>query len=110
VIEPLRVAVLPLGPDHVADELQVPFEQLELPLRVVVLPAGPVKDCDELQDPPAHEPCPDELQVPPRGPVPPPERFQPASATEAPQIKSAVATQTGANTDFFKIIGSSPLC
>ncbi|HSI11292.1 MAG TPA: hypothetical protein VK961_04580 [Chthoniobacter sp.] len=108
MIEPLRVALWPPGPVHVAEEPHVPPEQLELPLRVVVLPRGPVYDWDELQAPLAHEPCPEELHVPPCGPVPPPERFQPASAIEAPPAMSAAAMQKGASADLLRVIGSSP--
>jgi hypothetical protein len=42
VIEPLRVALLPLGPVQVAECPHVPPEHEELPLRVVVPPLGPV--------------------------------------------------------------------
>jgi hypothetical protein len=108
VIEPLRVALLPPGPVHVADELHVPPEQLELPFRVAVPPFGPVKVCDEPHAPLAHEPCPDELHVPPFGPVPLPERFQPASAIEAPPATSATARQKGASADLLRVIMYSP--
>jgi len=65
VIDPLRVALWPLGPVQVADELQLPPEQLDRPLRVAVPPLGPVKLCRELHTPLAQAPCPEECQLRP---------------------------------------------
>jgi hypothetical protein len=99
------VTLPPFGPVHVAEELQLPPEQLELPLRVTVLPRTPVNSCDELQEPFAHEPWPLECQERPSGPVPPPERTQPASAVVAVPSASA-ATQRSGNAELLIIMVS----
>jgi hypothetical protein len=94
---PVRLALLPFGPVTVEFRVHVPPEQVVVLLRLYVLPAGPVTWPDDEHVPPEHEPLPDELQLPPYGPVPLPERFQPASAPDAPASTRAVAKAMAPN-------------